>query len=355
MLILGIETSCDETAAALVNDGEEVLANVVSSQIELHGGYGGVVPELAAREHVRNLDPVVEQALAESDHQAKDIDAVAVTAGPGLAPALLVGICYAKGFALAGNLPLVGVDHFTAHIYSCLMDNPEIRRRKKAYPMLALVVSGGHTTLVLIKNDGEMRIVGETIDDAAGEAFDKGGKILGLAYPGGPLIERLAKKGDREKFRFPRGLTGAGGKKLDPENRYNFSFSGVKTALLYKVDPEKKMTEQERADLAASYQEAIIEVLIKKTAAAAAEFEAPTVLLSGGVASNRILRQRMKSEIEGAGRSLLIPPPPCRTDNAAMVAALAWHELKLGRKSDLNLNVYNRIGSSLVPAAFVPR
>ena len=216
-LILGIETSCDETAAAVVADGSEVLSNVVSSQIEKHAPFGGVVPELAAREHLRNIPVVVESALSEAGIAVSDLDAIAVTNGPGLLPALLVGVNFAKGLAAASNLPLIGVNHFTAHIYGTFLDaGVNLLRSDKTYPIIALVVSGGHTSLVLVDGAGEAGIVGGTIDDAAGEAFDKGAKLLSLGYPGGPIVEKLARKGDPAKFAFPRPLTGTAVKALKP-------------------------------------------------------------------------------------------------------------------------------------------
>jgi len=272
MKLLAIETSCDETSAAVVVDGHDVRASVVASQVAAHAGYGGVVPELAAREHLRNIDIVVRQAFAESDCQPNSIDAVAATTEPGLVPALLVGVSYGKGFAAAAGIPFTGVNHFLAHIYGALLSRPEIRADAGAYPLLALVVSGGHTALVVIERNGQARIVGTTLDDAAGEAFDKAAKILGLGYPGGPIIDNLAVAGDSEYRRFPRGLLRKRhGKPLCAKDRFNFSFSGLKTALFYDVRDNPPDAER-LPDIAASYQAAIVEVLAEKTFDAAAEF-----------------------------------------------------------------------------------
>ncbi len=355
MLILGIESSCDETAAAVVRDGSEVLSNVVSSQIALHADYGGVVPELAAREHSRNVGPVVERALRQSGTAAGDLDAVAVTSRPGLIPCLLVGLNYGKGMALAGGLPLLAVNHFTAHVYSCLLEHPDVLRQSENFPLLALVVSGGHTSLLLVEADGRAEVVGRTIDDAAGEAFDKGAKILGLGYPGGPLIERAAAGGDGEKFRFPRGLTGGGGKPVRPEDRFNFSFSGVKTALLYRVrELAEPPTGEQLSDLAASYQEAIVEVLARKTLAAAQKYRVPTVLVSGGVACNRALRERLQASVEAPDRRLLLASPTYCTDNAAMVAGIAFHDLRHGLLAGLATDAAARLETRLKPVSFAP-
>ena len=257
-LILGIESSCDETAAAVIEDGFTVRSSVIASQIATHAPHGGVVPELAAREHLKALDPVVTSALTQAGITLKDLDAVAVTQGPGLIPALLTGLNYAKGLAIGNNLPLIGVNHFMAHIYGAFLNGGAEELSDPAnYPLLALVVSGGHTSLVLIEAGGEARQLGCTIDDAAGEALDKGAKLLGLPYPGGPSIQKAAASGDPEKYDFPRPLTGAAGKALSPENLYNFSFSGIKTALLYHLESKKELTGELIADTAASYQRAV--------------------------------------------------------------------------------------------------
>ena len=346
MIVLGIESSCDETAAAVVRDGHDVLGSVISSQVALHAGYGGVIPELAAREHLRNISPVVQEVLAAAQLNLADISAVAVTSRPGLIPALLVGNAYAKGLAAAQGIPLVGINHFLAHIYGGFLGQPEILADRSSYPILALVVSGGHTALVLIEVDGRARILGSTLDDAAGEALDKAAKILGLGYPGGPVIDRLAKTGNPRAHAFPRGLTGAAGKAVKPEHRYDFSFSGVKTALLYAVK-DRTLDEAGLADVAASYQEAVMEVLVSKTMDAASDFAAPLVCCCGGVACNSRLRALLTAETARLGRRLLAAPPKFCTDNAAMVAGLGWHYLRKGIVDDLAMGVEARLDRSL--------
>ncbi|MCK5845183.1 MAG: tRNA (adenosine(37)-N6)-threonylcarbamoyltransferase complex transferase subunit TsaD [Victivallales bacterium] len=331
-MILGIETSCDETAAAIVADGATVLSNVVSSQIAKHAPFGGVVPELAAREHLRNITIVAESALAEAGVEIGKIDAVAVTNGPGLLPALLVGINFAKGLAAANNLPLLGVNHFTAHIYGTFLDaGVELLESDDTYPIVALVVSGGHTSLVLVKGNGAAEIIGGTIDDAAGEAFDKGAKLLSLEYPGGPIIEKLAKKGDPARFAFPRPLTGTAGKALKPENRFNFSFSGIKTALLYHargIRDDLKLEGESLYDTLASYQAAIVDTLAMKTLDAMNFFNAESVVVCGGVACNGVLRERLRADVKHAGKTFHPAPPKYCTDNAAMIAGFANRLIK---------------------------
>ncbi len=353
MNILGIETSCDETAAAVVRAGVDVLGNTVASQVTLHADYGGVVPELAAREHVRAMQPVVDGALSAAGCELRMIDAVAVTSGPGLVPALLVGVSYAKGLAAALDCPFVGINHFNAHIYGAFFGRHEILSDRARFPLLALVVSGGHTALVLLQADGRTMIVGRTLDDAAGEAYDKAAKILDLGYPGGPVIDRLAGEGNPRAYVFPRGLTGGGGKPVRPENRFNFSFSGVKTALLYTVR-DHPPDSSDLADLAASYQAAIVDVLVRKTRAAAREFGATTVCLCGGVACNRELRFRMASAMEEMGRELVLAEPRYCTDNAAMVAGLAYHCVRRGIRSGFDLNVSARLEDEFANAPFAP-
>lgn len=324
-LILGIESSCDETAAAIVRDGREVLAGVVASQIEKHAPHGGVVPELAAREHLKALVPVTSAALREADVDMTDIDAVAVTCGPGLIPALLVGLNYAKGLAMGHGKPLIAVNHFMAHIYGAFLDGDDILlSQKETYPLLAMVVSGGHTSLVLVDETGNARQLGCTIDDAAGEALDKGAKLLDLGYPGGPAIQKAAAGGDRDAFAFPRPLTGSAGKALAPELRYSFSFSGIKTALLYHV--RKHSTDGQfdsalLADTAASYQFAVVDTLVRKALLAAKENHVRTLVVAGGVACNQLLRDELKKRLPGNIRLQIAKPKYC-TDNAAMVAGI---------------------------------
>lgn len=355
MNILGIETSCDETAVAVVRDGREILANIVSSQVALHAEYGGVVPELAAREHLRAIGPVTKLALEQSGLSLAEIDAIAATGTPGLIPALLVGTAYGKGLALALHRPYLSICHFIAHIYGSFLESEYSLSDRALYPLLALVVSGGHTALVLISVEGSARLIGRTLDDAAGEAYDKAAKILNLGYPGGPIIDRLSVSGDPRAYAFPRGLTGGGGKPLAEKNRFNFSFSGLKTALLYSVR-DRELSESELADVAASYQEAIVDVLVRKTRHAAATFSCPTVCLCGGVACNRRLRRDMQSALGEDGRTLVLAPPVYCTDNAAMVAGLAYHHMRLGigDGGDLGTGVSARLGEDLGVVPFAP-
>jgi len=353
MHVLGIETSCDETAAAVVHDGTTLLANVVSSQIALHAGYGGVVPELAARQHLTAVAPVVRTALREAEITVRHIGAVAVTRGPGLVPALLVGASYAKGLALAGGLPFVGVNHFLAHIYGAVFAETALLTDPGRYPLVALVVSGGHTALVHICVDGTAEIIGATLDDAAGEAFDKAAKILDLGYPGGPVIDQVARTGRADAYNFPRALSGKSGRPLRAEDRFNFSFSGVKTAMLHAVR-DRKFGTRELADLVASYQAAIVEVLVTKTVAAAAAYEASTVVLCGGVACNSALRRDMSAAMQQQGRRLVIAPPRFCTDNAAMVAGLAYHDLRCGAVSNMSLGIHAHLDPELGKVTFAP-
>ena len=353
MNILAIETSCDETAAAVVSDGCEVLANIVSSQIDEHADYGGVVPELAAREHLNNIDYVVHSALTKSGMSIVDVEGVAVTSSPGLVPALLVGVSYARGLAAAGALPIVGVNHFIGHLYSCFIREPKLLQESKMYPLVALVVSGGHTAIIRLEKDGSAAILGRTLDDAAGEAFDKGAQIMELGYPGGPLIERLAADGDRESYDFPRGLTGGRGKPVAVENKYNFSFSGLKTALLYKLK-ERTPSEEEVKNLAASYQEAVVDVLCKKTLAAAQDCDAPTVLLCGGVACNSRLRNIMAAKTEEHAKRLVTAPQWLCTDNGAMIGGLGYQYIRYAETPDTAVRVSARLPQNLGILPFAP-
>ena len=342
-LILGIESSCDETAASVVLDGCKVLSNAVASQIAKHAAHGGVVPELAAREHLTALEPVLQEALSSAQVTMKDIDAVAVTQGPGLMPALLVGLNFAKGLALGNDKPLIGVNHFLAHIYAAFLESGNnVLTDPDAYPLLALVVSGGHTSLMLIDQDGNARQLGCTIDDAAGEALDKASKLLGLGYPGGPVIQKVAQGGDPERFHFPRPLTGAAGKPVAPENRYNFSFSGIKTALLYHTRNYPELSGQLLADTVASYQAAVVDVLVRKSADARRTYGAKTVVVAGGVACNAELRRRMAESVGNSAKLMLAPPKYC-TDNAAMVAGAGFHGFRKGRFIDLNADSFARL------------
>jgi len=318
MKILGIETSCDETAAAVVADGEVILSNQIASQVEIHARYGGIVPEVASRQHVLAIIPVIEQAVAEAQVSWSDLDGVAVTIGPGLAGSLLVGVNVAKAISLARGLPLTGVNHLEGHIYANWLSGGSVD-----FPVVCLIVSGGHSDLVLMRGHGDYVVVGRTRDDAAGEAFDKAARILGLGYPGGPAIERAARSGT-DCLKLPRAwLTGT----------YDFSFSGVKTALLRLVQGDKISSP---ADAAASFQAAVVEVLVAKTVAVAKEYRASQVLLAGGVASNRLLRQRLAQD---SPVSVLAPEPVLCTDNAAMIAACGYYHFQAGKTSGLDLDV----------------
>ena len=353
MHVLGIETSCDETAAAVVTDGRQVLANVVSSQIKTHAAYGGVVPELAAREHLQAIEFVVDTALKESGLPLNRIGGIAVTQRPGLVPALLVGVSYTKGLALATGLPLVGVNHILAHVYGAFLEQPELLQDRATFPLLALAVSGGHTSLIRIALDGTTTLMGGTIDDAAGEAFDKAAKILNLGYPGGPIIDRLARQGNASAIEFPRGLLPRSGHPVDAANLYSFSFSGVKTALLYRVR-NRTLTDQELADVVASYQEAIVDVLVTKTLLAAQASGCRRVAVCGGVACNSRLRAAVATAANAAGIALTIAPPKYCTDNAAMIAGIGYHQLRRGGAGALDLQVSARLGTTLETAPFVP-
>jgi N6-L-threonylcarbamoyladenine synthase len=321
MNILGIETSCDETSAAVVQDGKRILSNVVSSQIELHRPYGGVVPELASRNHLQLIDEVIRQAL-----DGHDFDAVAATYGPGLASSLLIGLNAGKGIAFAAGKPFIAINHMEAHLYSPVMNAPE------ALPMVSLIVSGGHTILVHATKIGQHRILGQTIDDAAGEAFDKVAKLLKLGYPGGPEIDRLAKAGNPSAIPFPRSLMGS----------YDFSFSGLKTSVLYFL---RKTQNYRLEDVCASFQEAVVEVLVSKTIRAAEEYQVRAVSASGGVSINSRFRQRLREECERRGLRLFLAPVSLCTDNAAMIAAMAFHK----QPSDFSVDVAPSIGLG-VPA-----
>ena len=352
MNVLGIETSCDETAAAVVSDGHLVRSSAISSQIEKHARFGGVVPELAAREHLKAIDPVIDSALGQAGCRLADIDAIAATSCPGLVPSLLVGMSYAKGLASAARLPFAGINHFVAHVFGAFIDERDLLAPAH-FPLMALVVSGGHTSLLLVEANGKAVIVGRTLDDAAGEAFDKAAKILGLGYPGGPIIDRLSRHGDACAVQFPRGLTGGGGRPVKAKHRLDFSFSGVKTALLYCVQG-RELPEQELADVVASYQAAIVDVLVAKSITAAQTFGAPTIVLCGGVACNSRLRAQMQEAAVAAGRRLVTAPPRYCTDNAAMVAGLAFYYLRRGCASGLTSAVGARLSAELGTVPFAP-
>lgn len=327
--ILAIETSCDETACAVLENGRALLSSTVASQMDIHARYGGVFPEVASRQHVLSIIPVVEQTLVQSNLSLKDIDAVAVTRGPGLAGSLVVGMNMAKGIALGMNLPLVGVNHLEGHIYSSWIYNAgESAPPEPQFPLMALLVSGGHTELNLMTDHLTYRRLGATLDDAAGEAFDKVARLLGLPYPGGPAVQRAAETGDPTRFKFPRA-------KLEGE--YDFSFSGLKTAVLYEVnDLKKKGKMLPVEDLAASFQSAVVDVLFKKTIQAARAYGAREILVAGGVSANRALRQAFQSQDEF---KVHIPAFSLCTDNAAMIAAAGYYRYALGHVSALNIDV----------------
>jgi len=321
MKILGIETSCDETAAAVVEDGSRIISDVVSSQIDIHARYGGVVPEVASRQHLLTIIPVISQAMTEISWQ--DINGIAVTFGPGLAGSLLVGVNVAKAIALAKKLPITGVNHLEAHIYANWLDSsPPSEKGRVKFPCLCLVVSGGHSDLVMMKGHGQFEKLGRTRDDAAGEAFDKAARILGLGYPGGPAIEQAARSGI-PCLPLPRAWL---------KESHDFSFSGLKTALWHLVHKGGVSV----ADVAASFQLAVVDVLVAKTIEAAKQLEVEQILLSGGVAANKMLTQHL---LANSPVPVLIPPPHLCTDNAAMVAACGYYHLQAGRISGYDLDV----------------
>ena len=318
MKILGIETSCDEAAAAVVEDGARILSNQIASQVEIHARYGGIVPEVASRQHILAILPIIKQAMAEAKVTWDDLDGIAVTNGPGLAGSLLVGVNVAKGIALAHKLPIIAINHLEGHIYANWLNSHSID-----FPVVCLIVSGGHSDLVLMTGHGDYVLLGRTRDDAAGEAFDKAARILGLGYPGGPAIEQAARNGT-DSIKLPRAWL---------EGNNDFSFSGVKTALLRLVEGGKVPSP---ADAAASFQEAVVDVLVTKTVTVAKDYRVRQILLSGGVASNELLRQRL---ITGSPIPVVIPEPVLCTDNAAMIAACGYYQFQAGKTSSLDFDV----------------
>jgi N6-L-threonylcarbamoyladenine synthase len=360
VFILGIESSCDETAAAVVRSGAEVISNIVASQMAVHQPYGGVVPELASREHLRAIVPVVRQALAEAKHSYQSLDAIAVTQGPGLAGALLVGISYAKALAFALDKPLIAVNHLEGHIHAVLLEERQKGNYEMQFPVLALVVSGGHTHLYLAEQENEgwtYGNIGRTRDDAAGEAFDKAAKLLGLGYPGGPLIDRLAPHGDFRAVKFPAAQIkhrdrrdGADSRQSDNHDRprFDFSYSGIKTAVLRYVEIHNLQAsiegrrralvkiskptiddylahcDKQTLNLVASFQHAVVEDLVSRTLAAARTYDVATLLVTGGVAANNELRERFDQQASRDGLPVYFPSRPLSTDNAAMIAAAAY-------------------------------
>ena len=326
VLILAIESSCDETAAAVVKNGRQVLSNVISTQIDLHKVYGGVVPEIASRKHIENIDWVIEEALADAKITFDDIDAIGVTYGPGLVGALLVGLAEAKAIAFAMKKPLIGVHHIEGHICANYIEDIKFEP-----PYVALVVSGGHSHLLYVKGYEEYEILGRTRDDAAGEAYDKVARAIGMGYPGGPKIDNAAKNGDPSAISFPRVYL--------ENDSYDFSFSGLKSAVLNYINKQKMLgLEINENDVAASFQQAVIEVLVDKTIKAANNIGVKKVAMAGGVASNTALRSYMKEKCEENGFSLNIPSPILCTDNAAMIGSAAYYEYINGKRDDLSLN-----------------
>lgn len=324
--ILAIESSCDETAAAVIHNGREVLSNVISSQIELHKLYGGVVPEIASRKHIEKINQVIEEALCEAGVKLDDIDAIGVTYGPGLVGALLVGVAEAKAIAYAKKIPLVGVHHIEGHISANYIEHPELKP-----PFICLVVSGGHTHLVCVRDYGSYEIIGRTRDDAAGEAFDKVARAIGLGYPGGPKIDLLAKEGNPDAIVFPKAHIA--------DAPYDFSFSGVKSAVLNYINGcAMKGITYNKADIAASFQKAVIDALVEKSMKAVEKYEMNTFVIAGGVASNSSLREAMKKACEQRGIRFYHPSPIFCTDNAAMIGVAAYYEYLAGTRHGLDLN-----------------
>jgi N6-L-threonylcarbamoyladenine synthase len=329
--ILAIETSCDETAAAVIRNGREVRSNIISSQIELHKLYGGVVPEIASRKHIEKINQVIGEALTTANITLEDIDGIGVTYGPGLVGALLVGVAQAKAISFAANKPLVGVHHIEGHISANYIENNGLEP-----PFLCLIVSGGHTHLVMVKAYGEYETIGRTRDDAAGEAFDKVARAIGLGYPGGPKIDKLSKEGNSKAISFPRGhIVGA---------PYDFSFSGLKSAVLNYINSmEMKNEEICKADVAASFQEAVVDVLVTRTLIAAKDFGMKHVAIAGGVAANSALQKAMSEACNENGLTYYHPSPIYCTDNAAMIGVAAYYDFIKGKRSGLDLNAVSNL------------
>jgi N6-L-threonylcarbamoyladenine synthase len=320
MLILGIDTSCDDTAAAIVEDGRRIISNAVSSQNEIHEKYGGIVPELASRRHIEMIWPVVDEALSNASLNFSDLSAIAVTHAPGLIGSLLVGVCFAKSISFVNNIPLVSVNHLEGHIFSTFLEHTP------KFPFIALIASGGHTSLYIVSDFGNYTEVGRTRDDAAGEAYDKVAKLLGFGYPGGPFIDNLACKGDPLAIAFPRA-------KL--KDSFDFSFSGLKTAVLYHI---KKNPESRKEDIAASFQAAVTDVLINRVIEISEKENIMNVALSGGVSANSGLRNIFKSKAAEKGWELYLPSSHLCTDNAAMIASAGYYRFKRGETADMSLN-----------------
>ena len=330
MLVLGIESSCDETAAAIVRDGTQILSSVISSQIELHKPFGGVVPELASREHLEKIDPIVDRALKEANVSLKEIEAIAVTQGPGLIGSLLVGVCYAKALAFGLGIPFVGVNHIEGHVFSVAFENPPVE-----YPALALIVSGGHTNLFFVPEAGKYKVVSRTRDDAAGEAFDKVAKMLGLEYPGGPIVERLAREGDASKIKFPVAKI--------TDGRPEFSVSGLKTGVSryvrehIKPVAEGEAPPEEIKNLCAGFQATVVKSLVGTTEKLAVEFKPKTLIVAGGVACNQALQEAARATAKRLNLPVYFPSKHLSTDNAAMIAAAGNFHLERGTRADLRM------------------
>lgn len=324
--ILGIETSCDETSAAVVVDGRDVRSNIISSQVDIHKKFGGVVPEVASRKHLEMMNAVIQEALDRAGIGFKDLDAVAVTYGPGLVGALLVGVAAGKAMAYALDIPLLGINHLEGHVYANFLETPQL-----PFPLLCLVVSGGHTDLVLVNGYGDYEVVGRTRDDAAGEAFDKVARVLGLGYPGGPVIDRVARNGDPAAIDLPRAYL--------EEGSLDFSFSGLKTAVVNYAHRARQQGESvDKESLAASFQQAVVDVLVDKTMAAVDKYGTRVVMLAGGVAANSALRRQLSERAKNKGMKLVCPPPVLCTDNAAMIACAGYYKYLRNDFAPLTLN-----------------
>jgi N6-L-threonylcarbamoyladenine synthase len=331
MIVLGIESSCDETAAAVVEDGKNILSNVVSSQVAFHRKYGGVVPEIASRKHVETIVPVIRESLDEAGLTLNEIEGIAVTRGPGLVGSLLIGISLAKSIAYVKNLPLIGVNHLEGHLNAVFLEEKDLE-----FPFVGLVVSGGHTNLYHVKARGDYIFLGQTRDDAAGEAFDKVAKLLGLGYPGGVIIDKMAKEGNAAAINFPRALIA--------KDSFDFSFSGIKTAVLHYVKrQEGKIDDGHKNDIVASFQEAVVDVLVTKVIRAAKKCKVDKVSLAGGVAANTRLREKIAEQAGEGDIRAFIPSPHLCTDNAAMIAAVGDYYLEKGITSPLTLNASSRL------------
>ena len=329
MLVLGIESSCDETAAAVVKDGSEMLSNVIASQVKVHERYGGIVPEIASRKHIDAIVPVIMKSLEDAKKSIRELDGIAVTKGPGLVGSLLVGLSAAKALAFGAGLPVVGVNHLQGHVAAIFLT-----KSPPEFPFIALVVSGGHTAIYLAKGFRDFTLIGQTRDDAAGEAFDKAAKLLGIGYPGGAAIEKISPNGNPAAYAFPRAM----------RDSVDFSFSGLKTALWIKIKSmDKPLSSEQTADLASSFQEAICDVLTEKTIRAADAASAKRIVVCGGVAANIRLREMIEDKASSAGIGVFIPPAVLCTDNAAMIAVVGNHLLQAGLQDDFSLNAVSRI------------